>query len=236
MEKHSNEKVEVKDCTSCPYLEFVSPGNEDLVFYLRGYRCQRKNIVFLNRWELAEAYETCEIEKEVGVKTALGSEIVDEIVVVNTLFRSLVETEIKLLREDVRVTRDLMMTCRDDKEFRTRIGSLALLFENENLRELRTLLGGQEDWKSIKLIENWLKEQGVTYDPDMIQTWESTVKMRNITYPYHPESRGLISLLRYFGQGFPPDYSQLWKSMLEKLLESLKKFRGNIVSLKRSTN
>ena len=234
MEQHSIEKAEPKDCISCTYLEFMSPENEYLIFNLRGYRCPRKNMVFLNRLELVEAYETCELEKELGVKLDLGSEIIEEIVVINTLFQSLMDTKIKLFREDIRVTRDIMMACKDDKEFRTRIGSLALLFESENLHELRELLSGQENWKSIKLLENWLNAQGVPYDPDMIQTWESIVKLRNTTYPFHPGTGGLMNLFRYFGYGFPPDYSQLWESILEKLLESYRKFVGNLVFLERS--
>ena len=233
MEQHSIEKAKSKDCISCTDLELISPENEELVFNLRGYRCSRKNIVLLNRSELVEAYETCELEKEPGIKLGLGSEIIDEIVVINTLFQSLMKIKIKLFREDIRVTRDIIMACKDDKEFRPKIGSLALLFESENLRELRELLSGKENLKLIKLVENWLNAQGVTYDPDMIQTWESIIKMRN-TYPFHPGTRGLMNLFRYFGHGFPPDYSHLWESILEKLLESFRKFRGNLVFLERS--
>lgn len=236
MEQHSIEKAEPKNCISCTYLELMSPENEDSIFNLRGYRCPKKNIVFLNRLELVEAYETCELEKEPSVKLELGSEIIEEIFVINTLFKSLMNAEIKLIREDMRITRDIMMTFKDDKEFPTRIGSLALLFESEKLRELRELLSGQENLKLIKLLESWLNAQGVPYDPDMIQTWESIVKMRNITFPYHMGSIDILSLIRYFGCEFPPDYFHLWESILEKLLESLKKFRGNLVFLKRRTS
>lgn len=229
MEQHSIEKVEPKDCISCTYLELISPENEDIIFNLRGYRCQKKNIVFLSRSELVDAYETCELEKEPSVKLELGSEIIEEIFVINTLFNSLMDVKIKLFREDMRITRDIMMAFKDDKEFPTRIGSLALLFESENLRELRELLSIQENMKLIKLLESWLNTQGVPYDPDMIQTWESIVKMRNITFPYHIGSRDMLILIRYFGYDFPPDYSHLWESILNKLLESFKKFRGNLV-------
>jgi len=235
MEQHSIEKVEPKDCISCTYLELISPENEDIIFNLRGYRCPRKNMVLLNRLELVEAYETCELDKELD-ELDLGSEIIGQILITNTLFQSLMDTKIRLFREDMRITRDIMRACKDDNEFRMRIGSLALLFESENLKELRKLLSDQENIKLIKLLENWLNEQGVPYDPDMIQSWENIVRMRNITFPYHMGSRDILSLIRYYESDFPPDYSQLWESILEKLLESFKKFVGNLVFLERGTS
>ena len=223
----SAEKIKAKDCTSCRYLDIVAPSSEDIpMFVFRYYKCLKKNIVFLNRDELKDAYKTCEEEKEVSVKVPLGSEAIEEILTINTLFQTLTETKYNLLREDVRVTRDIMLPCRDEKDFRSKIGSLALIFGSEQLGELRELLQGEEEWKSIKLIENWLKKKGVSYDPDMIETWGRIVRMRNLTYPYHPGSSEAISLFRYFEQGFPPSYSELWKSILQKLLISLRKFKG----------
>jgi hypothetical protein len=222
------EEAEAKDCTSCPFLEFVLPRKEFFVFVTQWYRCQKKSTIFLNRNELKEAYKGCEVEKEVGVKTPLGSQIVDELVTINTLFQTLTNSKLNLFREDVRITKDIMLPCKDEKEFRSRIGSLALIFEAENLKELRSILKGEEDWKLIKLVENWLKKEGIDYEPDMIQTWENIVLMRDKTHPYHPESSETISLFRYFGQGIPPIYSQLWEAILEKLLESFRKFKGTL--------
>jgi len=231
--ERSAEKFEGKDCTSCPYLEFIVPLERDIPFALRSYRCQKKNVQFLNRDELKEAYKTCEEEKEIGVTTPVGSEIIEEILTINTLFRTLTGAKFNLFKEDVRITRDIMMPCKNGKDFRSKIGSLALVFDNKNLTELRKMLKGKERWKLIKIVDNWLKEEGVTYDLDMIQTWNNIVTMRNCSYPYHPESSEMTNLLRFFGHGASPDYPKLWDSILEKLLQSLRTFRSVLNSMTR---
>lgn len=223
------EKIEPKDCTSCRYLEIGVPSSKDVpMFVFRHYKCLKKNMVFLNREELIDAYKSCEEEKEVTLKVPVGSEIIDEVLTINTLFQMLTETKLNLFREDVRVTKDIMLPCKDVKDFRSKIGSVALIFNSENLSKLRKLLEGEKNWKSVKLIENWLKKKSVSYDPEMIVTWEKIIKLRNLSYPYHPESNEMMSLFRYFEQGFPINYSELWESILKKLLSSLRMFKSTM--------
>jgi len=56
----------------------------------------------------------------------------------------------------------------------------------------------------------------------MIKTWQNIVNLRN-AIPLHPRDQP-IQALEFFGASFPVDYEQLWSNVLDRFLESLKKF------------
>lgn len=143
----------------------------------------------------------------------------------NVLFCS--RTTVALLfNEDIQTINALHGSCNDYEEFAIKIGALAGLFE-VNLDPLRTLIRGkvEENWKSIKLIEVWLLENHIAFDSNIFETWRKIIGIRNASFPYHHTDARIVEIFQYFGQGFPPQFSMLYESILDKLLTSIDSFQ-----------
>jgi hypothetical protein len=149
----------------------------------------------------------------------------------NILFDS--KKQARLFREDVlQAITELYTPCESEHDFIAKLASLVSLFEVP-LDPLRRLLPeADSEWRSIKLVEQWLSNNSVSYDSDMITTWKNIVSLRNMT-PLHSKSRAgeLTSILNYFGEKLPPNYQRLWDSILKRFHYSLKELQRILDSL-----
>lgn len=172
-----------------------------------------------------------EAVQDLGDKTLRderATEIVKLLVDTNIVF--LAKKNAKFLREDhPNAVSQLHTPCCDYNDFIVKIASLATLFEVD-LRPLRRLVASPGRKGSIKLIEDFLNQQQITYDSDMIQTWKNIKTLRNMP-PLHAgrrnsrEARRYLRALRFFRTTFPIDYSKLWDHILDRFLDSLRKWQ-----------
>jgi hypothetical protein len=153
----------------------------------------------------------------------LASRIVEELVACNLLSKKRLSFEFFNCSPEVINT--LHTPCVDGDDFKIKIGALANIFET-NIKALKELVHNvQDDWKSIKLLEEWAKQNSLPYDPVMLEVWRNIVEMRNATFPFHKTDPRLIVIMTYFGQAFPPKYPELWNEILTRFAESITKFR-----------
>jgi hypothetical protein len=125
----------------------------------------------------------------------------------------------------------LYTPCKDGNDFKMKIGALANLFEVD-LKPFRALVrNAQDDWKSIKLIEEWAKQNSVSFDPTMPEVWRKIVDMRNSTFPFHKTDQRLLAIVSYFGQSYPPEYPILWKEILTRFAISAVELRKLLSAL-----
>jgi hypothetical protein len=112
---------------------------------------------------------------------------------------------------------------------------LVALFE-VSLDPLRALVQEPGDRRSIKLVEKWLQDSGISYDPDALRTWENIVVLRNFS-PLHSNTRAaeLTSALTFFGGSLPINHSRLWDGVLDKFVLSLGEWQNILVQLPSST-
>lgn len=234
IKKQEKTAVKTKDCRSCPNIEYEAYPLLFDTYNLRYYGCSRKSgdrFLSLNYEKLAEIYSKCRLRREIKMgKPSIASQIVDEIRTINFLFKQITDKNKNLFSEDIQIVNQLHTPCRSKEDYWMKIGSLALLFERD-LEPLRALVREPDPaWKSIKLIEVWLQQNNIPYDLEMIQVWKNIKELRNTTFPYHSGNARIVNTLQFFDQGFPPDYPKLWESILERFLESLRKFRGILLA------
>lgn len=115
----------------------------------------------------------------------------------------------------------LYTPCRNENEFKIKIGALSLLFDIE-LKLLRgKVRDARDDWKSIKLLREWAEQNSLRCDAYMFEIWKNIVDLRNTSFPFHRTNERILLVLSFFGQAYPPNYEQLWKVILNRLLTSL---------------
>lgn len=156
-------------------------------------------------------------------RQTLASDVVGELVSCNLLSKKKLSFEFFNCSPDI--VNALHTPCRDEGDFRIKIGALANIFEID-LKPFKVRVKHvQAEWKLIKLFEVWASESSLEYDSKMLQVWKTIVDLRNATFPYHATDTRIVDLMRFFGQSFPPDYTKLWKSILKSLLVSITQFR-----------
>jgi hypothetical protein len=172
--------------------------------------------LLMERNRLLETYVRVS-EKARQVTNAIGS--------CNVLFCSRTKVT-SVFREDIQAISVLHSSCSDEREFSIKIGALAGLFEVE-LDPLRALLREkvEKNWKSTKLLEQWLTENGIAFDPNVFTTWRGIIELRNASFPYHHMNARVVEILQYFGHGFPLDFPRLYESILDRFLASLDSFQ-----------
>jgi len=224
-----------KDCRACPSIEYEAYPLLFGTYNLRYYACSRKSgdrFLSLHHEKLADIYAKCKLRQRIeAIKPTIAAQIVDELRTINILFNNITGIQ-NLFSEDIQVVSQLHTPCRTREDYWMKIGSLALLFERE-VKSLRKLVKNPAPaWKSIKLIEVWLQQNNIPYDLELVQVWKNIKELRNATFPYHSGDARIVNILQFFDQGFPPDYTKLWDPILEKFLESLRKFRATLVATK----
>lgn len=130
-----------------------------------------------------------------------------------------------LFRENnLRVISELFTPCRNEPQFITKIACLSNLFEVP-LHPLKELITEPTNKGSIRIVENWLKNQNRS-DLNMIKTWKSIVALRNAE-PIHgvtskEKANSILDALKFFDSAYPiEDYSVLWDNIIDKFVSSL---------------
>ena len=126
-------------------------------------------------------------------------------------------------KENMRFIYEILSSCNTPADFRSKIASLSTLFDVD-LKPLRKLVKAPRDMRSIKLIETWLQENDIEYDPNMIKTWLNISTFRNMELHSEKDAKKYMKLLDYFGEPtkLPPYYSSLWDKILDKFIVGLK--------------
>lgn len=145
----------------------------------------------------------------------------------NFLFKA--KKRASLFREDnLKLITELFTPCKNEPQFITKIARLTNLFDVP-LRPLRKLVKNPEEKGSIKLVEQWLRDQR-RYDPNMVKTWENIVTLRNAE-PIHAnissdKASWILDALTFFDSSYPIDnYSTLWDKILDKFIISLESWQ-----------
>jgi hypothetical protein len=114
--------------------------------------------------------------------------------------------------------------CPDADAFHIKIGALAQMFEID-LTGLRSKVKNAEtDWKSVRLLEEWVRDKLLQHEPDMFKVWKAIIDFRNASFPYHETDDRVVELTVLFGHKYPPDYSELWMDVLKRFLKSIGSF------------
>ena len=166
------------------------------------------------------------IFKEQKERETRAKQIQFNITTANTLFRRRTIASAKLLREDVpRLFTELAIPCKGLDDFTVKIQSLASLFEVE-LDPLRALIVSPDrNLGSIKLIEKWLEQKGVSNYRNIIDVWKNINRLRRNPPTHAKMSTNTVEAVNFFNCTFPINFSQLWDNVLKRFLESLLKFQ-----------
>lgn len=173
--------------------------------------------------------EKIEQERERTVRGSRAKEIQVEIMAINAFFNKLTGHEI--FREDIPgFFTELPIKCKDYGDFKNKIENLCCLFE-VGVSGLRSLISNAEsDWKSRKIIKEWLKEKEISGYEETVGVWDRICRLRNMP-PTHPHmSTEQVDALTSFGAGLD-DCPQLWDNILDQILTSLKEFHRILKSM-----
>jgi len=220
------------DCRACEYLEFVDeefPSPEEPIIVHKYYKCRRmKEIIFALR-ELKERYRSCSFRKE-RTKKGIISEFESEVRMINVIFTQLLGERklVEVMKIDTRVIAELGTSCFSEKDFFVKIGYIYNVLDMD-IEALRRLVSKyEEDWKGIKLVEQFLRERGLLNEiKDVIEFWKDLVRLRDCSYPYHRASeRRVLEIMNRLGLKYPSaKWEDLYSSLFQRLTSSLGKFR-----------
>lgn len=130
-------------------------------------------------------------------------------------------------KENMMLILEILSPCNIRAQFTSKIASLATLFEVD-IKPLLELVKRPKVIGSIKLIETWLHENEIAYDPNIIRTLLNVKTLRNME-PIHSKTdpKKFLKILDYFGEpmSLPPNYSNLWDKILDKFNFSLKQIQ-----------
>lgn len=131
----------------------------------------------------------------------------------------------KLFKQNEMATNDIRKPCSNEEEFNNRVMVLALLIGEVEAGNLKKLIKSEKANGSINLIEKFLEINFPNYDVIVIENLRKIMALRSKKYPVHPGNPDFISALNYFGfTSIPPDWQELWETILSKYLDSLKGF------------
>jgi hypothetical protein len=166
-------------------------------------------------------------------KVQQSAKIMNLLYATNFLFKA--KKEATLFREDIlKLISELFTPCQNEPQFITKIACLYNLFDVP-LKPLKNLVDEPENKGSIKLVKEWLINQGKC-DQKMIETWENIVTLRNAE-PIHAnisseKANLVLNALKFFETRYPVnDYSKLWDNILEKFISSLESWQNILQEL-----
>jgi len=142
----------------------------------------------------------------------------------NLMFQS--KRQAKLFREDnPLIVTELYNPCENEHDFTAKIAGLASLFEVP-LDPLQKIVQKHGEMRSNMLVETWLRESTISYDPSMVETWRKIVDLRNMQPIHvHTSEEKLVSALTFFGTALPIDYGLCWDRILSKFKTSLEEWQ-----------
>lgn len=101
--------------------------------------------------------------------------------------------------------------------------NLFILVSEVDTKKFEKWLERKQMKGSINIMEAVLEKINPDYNKKCIQNWRMIQKLRSKKYPVHADDKKFMQALGYFGfSSFPPDWEELWESVLQKHLESLK--------------
>ena len=146
-----------------------------------------------------------------------GIQIITKIIQTNILFEGKIGPKL-FLENNIRIITDLITPCNSENDLYIKNARLSSLFD-VNLDPFKKLVKSPNNKKSISLVEDWLAENSIKYEPSMIETWRNIVKLRNMD-PMHPyvNSKELLNILDFFDlkKKIPYNSALLWDSILDK--------------------
>ena len=117
---------------------------------------------------------------------------------INALFKKLTNQEI--FKIDVPgFFIELPISCKNNIDFKNKIENLCCIFDIE-LKGIRSLMSSRDpNWKSRKLLKEWLKEKGITNYTKTVNVWDKICYLRSMP-PTHPNLRSEhIEIMNFFG-------------------------------------
>jgi len=151
---------------------------------------------------------------------ALVNGIVDARRNLNVVFEAKFGTV--LFRQNEMATNDLRKPCSNEEEFNNRILSLAVLIEGIETSSVSKLVKGESEAGSVNLLEKFLDEHTPDYDKVAVKNLRMMITLRSKKYPIHRDDSAYLNALSYFGfTDVPPDWQNLWATVLSRYLETL---------------
>jgi hypothetical protein len=140
--------------------------------------------------------------------------------------------KINLIKQSEMAINDIRKLCSNEEEFNNRIMSLALLISEIQTEKITNLIKSKPESGSINLMEAFLNEMAPDYDISIIKNLRMIMTLRSKKYPIHRDDSVLLDALSYFGfTNIPPDWQDLWGTVLQRYLDSLEGLIRIIVSM-----
>jgi hypothetical protein len=159
--------------------------------------------------------------KQMRERDTLANEIIEARRNIDIVFKTRFKTA--FFRQNEIAINDLRKSCSDEAEFNNRILSLALLIDGIEIASVSKLIKSKGKPGSINLLETFLDEQIIDYDKTIIRNLRMIVTLRSKKYPVHRDDPMYLNALSYFGfTEMPPDWQNLWETILFRYLESLR--------------
>ena len=157
------------------------------------------------------------LERDIG-------NLVDKIVqarrTLDLLFERKFETH--LFKQSEMAINDIRKPCSNEEEFNNRIMSLALMISEIQTEKIINLIKSKPESGSINLMEAFLNEMAPDNDISIIKNLRMIMTLRSKKYPIHRDDPVLLDALSYFGfTNIPPDWQDLWGTVLQRYLDSL---------------
>jgi|GEM_PF-912991 len=117
---------------------------------------------------------------------------------------------------------DIMKPCSSEEDFTNRILSLTTIITEVEIKKVNKFLGKKESRGSINILEALLNKINPDYNKKCIKNLRMIQNLRSKKYPVHVDDKKFTEALNYFGfSSFPPDWEELWETVLQKYFESL---------------
>ena len=168
--------------------------------------------------------EQMELEREKTRRTTRARDIQFIVTAIDAAFNKINSCVEEVLRQDIPgFFTELSIECENHGNFNYKVQTLCNIFE-VNLRSLRSIISDPSpEWKSIKILEEWMKQKGVVNADTIVEVWRKINCLRNMP-PAHPKLRSEhIEAMRFFSGGVN-DLPQLWDNILDRFLSSLREF------------
>ena len=142
---------------------------------------------------------------------------------VNLLFREKFGFEIFKLEQEG-VIPEIATPCKSEDDFVRKILVLGNLIDWMDVQKLKSNLKSDfKEAKSIELLERFLTQHFVTFDPIIIRNLRDVNKLRNKKFPIHKEGEEVIEIFNKLGAKYPPDdWEFIWKRVVRLYIDSIK--------------
>ena len=81
---------------------------------------------------------------------------------------------------------------------------------------------GETEAGSVNLLEKFLDQHTPDYDRVAVKNLRMMITLRSKKYPIHRDDSAYLNALSYFGfTNVPPDWQNLWATVLNRYLEAL---------------